>query len=234
MRIATFCSLALTVALSASRAVCAEVPSPDAQSAVSKPSVPDALLRPDSIFVFGGALSTGALKDTLEFNLDPSAGRVPYDNFIVGAAYNHNFYYLGYGFALGAEIGVADRFGHYALCCDVVIKSPSVLNSGELWLGPRLSFDGFTLFDTVKIGAAATTGFSFTTDSIGRERQAEIAWNGSARVLLYFGPEVSFSLVSHPEWEFVYGLHHRSGANGLFGNIREGYNANIAGVRYKF
>ena len=37
-----------------------------------------------------------------------------------------------------------------------------------------------------------------------------------------------------PSGEFVYSLHYRSGANGVFGRIREGYNANIAGVRYKF
>jgi hypothetical protein len=234
LRLEVYCSLALAVALSASQAVCADLPSPDAQFPVSQPSVPDALLRPDSIFVFGGALSTGALKDTLQFNQNPSAGRIPYDNFIAGVSYNHNFYYLGYGFALGAEIGVADRFGHYGLCCDTVIKSSGMLHSGELWVGPRFSFDGVALFDTIKIGAAVTAGFSFTTNSIGRERQSEVAWNGNARVLLYLGPEISLAFVNHPEWEFVYSLHHRSGANGVFGRIREGYNANIAGVRYKF
>src|ERR1700680_4115895 len=120
------------MALSASGALCADLPAPDAQYPVSKPSVPDALLHPDSIFVFGGGLSTGVLQDKLTFNLNPSAGRIRYDNFIAGAAYNHNFYYLGYGFALGAEIGLADRFGYYAMCCDTVIKSPGILNSPAL------------------------------------------------------------------------------------------------------
>ena len=228
------CSLVLAMALSASGALSADLPAPDAQYPVSKPSVPDALLHPDSIFVFGGGLSTGALKDTLQFNLNPSAGRIRYDNFIAGAAYNHNFYYLGYGFALGAEIGLADRFGYYAMCCDTVIKSPGMLNSLELWVGPRISFDGVVLFDAIKIGVAATMGFSFTTNSIGRERQAEVSWDGSARVLFYLGPELSFSLINHPDWEFVYGLHHRSGANGVLGNLREGYNANVIGLRHKF
>ena len=191
------------------------------------------LLRPDLIFVFGGALSTESLGDTLQFDLDRPAA-IKYDNYIAGLAYNHDFYYLGYGFTLGGEIGVADRFGYYALCCDTVVKSTSLLNSGELWTGPRISFQGFVLFDTIRIAGAATTGFSFTTNSIGREREREIALDGSARALIYFGPELSFSLVNYPEWEFVYRVQHRSGADGTFGNLREGYNANVFGVRYKF
>jgi hypothetical protein len=187
-----------------------------------------------SIFVFGGALSTSGLGSTLKFNLDQPAGRIKYDNYIAGAAYNHNFYYLGFGFVLGAEVGVADRFGHYAICCDTIIKSSSFVNSGELWAGPRISYEGFVLFDTIRIAGAASTGFSFTTNSIGRERERELAYPGSARALVYFGPEIIISLVNHPELEFVYRVQHRSGANGTFGNMREGYNANVFGIRYKF
>ena len=215
---------------------CADLPSPSLQDPVPvlKANAPDALLRPDSIFVFGGALSTSSLGSTLKFNLDQPAGTIKYDNYIAGAAYNHDFYKLGFGFTLGVEVGIADRFGHYALCCNTIIKSSSLLNSGELWAGPRISFDGFVLFDTIRIAGAATTGFSFTTDSIGRERERELAYGGSARALIYFGPEIIISMVNHPELEFVYREQHRSGANGTFGKMREGYNANVFGVRYKF
>jgi hypothetical protein len=192
------------------------------------------LFRPDSIFLFAGAMSTTSLASTLQFNLDQPAALIKYDNNIVGAAYNHDFYKLGFGFTLGAEVGVADRFGHYAICCDTIVKSSSVLNSAELWVGPRISFDGFVLFNTIRIAGAATTGLSFVTSSIGHERGRELAWAGNARTLIYFGPEIIISLVSHPEFEFVYREHHRSGANGTFGRIREGYNANVFGIRYKF
>jgi len=206
---------------------------PDAGPALQAPYfAPSSLLRPDSIFLFGGALSTDSLGDTFQFDLNRNGIR--YDNFIAGAAYAHDFTDLGYGFTLGGEIGIADRFGHYALCCDTVVKSSSLLNSGELWAGPRFSYQGFVLFDAVRVAGAITTGFSFTTDSIGRERSRELAYDGSARMLIYFGPELSFSLVNHPEWELVYRVHHRSGADGTFGNLREGYNANVLGVRYKF
>ena len=193
-----------------------------------------ALNRPDSIFLFAGAMSTTSLGSTLQFNLDQPAGTLKYDNQIVGAAYNHEFYELGLGFTLGAEIGIADRFGHYANCCEPIVKSSSLLNSAELWVGPRIGFDGFVLFDTLRIAGAATTGLSFVNGSIGHERGRELAWAGNAHTLIYFGPEIIISLVSRPEFEFVYRVHHRSGANGTFGKIREGYNANVLGIRYKF
>jgi hypothetical protein len=34
--------------------------------------------------------------------------------------------------------------------------------------------------------------------------------------------------------EFVVAVHHRSGADHTFGNFGEGYNANVAGLRYRF
>ena len=233
------CGLVLAIGFSSSPGFSAELPLPSpqddpVQALNVKPIAPDPLLRPDSIFVFGGALSTTSLGSTLKFNLDHPANSIKYDNYIAGAAYNHDFYRLGFGFTLGAEVGIADRFGNYALCCTTVIKSSSLLNSGELWGGPRISFDGFVLFDTIRIAGAVTTGLSFTTNSIGVERDRELANNGSARVLFYFGPEISISMVNHPEWELVYREQHRSGANGTLGRMREGYNANVFGVRYKF
>ena len=236
VRILLVCGLLLSIDCAFSRGFCDDLPSPRDITPVLKTNVPEVLSRPDSIFLFGGLLSTSSLGSTLRFNLDrpTNHGSTYYDNYIAGAAYNHDFYSLGYGFALGAEVGVADRFGYYAQCCDTIIKSSSLLNSGELWVGPRISYDGVTLFDTVKIGVAMTAGFSFTTNSIGRERERELGYNGSARALVYFGPETTISLVGHPEIEFVVRVHHRSGANGTFGKVLEGYNANIFGVRYKF
>jgi hypothetical protein len=193
---------------------------------------PDPLLRPDSIFVFGGVLSTTGIGQTLLFNANSGPG-IHYDNNIVGAAYARDWYNLGYGFVFGGEVGIADRFGHYAECCNAIVKSASVLNSGELWTGLRIRHQGFSI-NGVRVSAAATGGFSFTTNSIGRERDREIAYDGSGRILFYAGPELSLSLDSHPEWELVYRLQHRSGMNGTFGNFREGYNANVLGVRYKF
>ncbi len=235
MRYCAVVALTSLACFPASQSSGADLPSPVTVEAAPalKPRPPDQLLRPDSIFVFGGALSTTGLGATLKFNLDNPAA-IKYDNYIAGAAYSHNFYYLGFGFTLGAEVGVADRFGHYALCCTTIIKSSSLVNSGELWAGPRISYEGFVLFDTIRIAGAASTGFSFTTNSIGRERERELSYGGNARALVYFGPEIIMSMVNHPELEFVYREQHRSGANGTFGRMREGYNPNLFGIRYRF
>jgi hypothetical protein len=95
-----FCGLALAIGFLPSRGFCADLPWPSLQDPVPflKVNAPDALLRPDSIFVFGGALSTSGLGSTLKFNLDQPAGIIKYDNYIAGAAYNHDFYKLGLGF----------------------------------------------------------------------------------------------------------------------------------------
>ena len=90
------------------------------------------------------------------------------------------------------------------------------------------------LFDKLRISSGITPGLSFTTNSIGREREREIGYNGSGRALFFLAPEVSLSLADHPEWELVYRVQHRSGANGTLGKLREGYNANVVGVRYRF
>jgi hypothetical protein len=196
-------------------------------------SAADPLARPNGIVVFGGPMSTRAFGSTMRFDTDFPIGP-NYDNFFIGAAYDRDWWRLGYGFTAGFEIGVGDRFGHYALCCTTVIKSNSILNSPELWAGPRISFDGIVVANTLRIAGALTFGFSVAGNSIGREREAEISWNGNARFLGYLGPELSFSLVDFPEWDLVYRVQHRSGADGIFGNIREGYNANTLGLRYRF
>ena len=199
---------------------------------------------PNSIFVFGGFMSTVNFGSTLIFDTYPvftgSIAGQKYDNFIVGAAYQRDFYSFGSGFVFAGEIGIADRFGHYAVCCDAIgpgqtVITSGVLNSGELWFGPALRYESLVLFNTLRVIPGWTVGFSLTTNSIGKERQRELTTpGGDARFLGYLGPEVGFSWVSAPQWELVIALHHRSGANGTFGHLDEGYNANVAGLRYRF
>ena len=190
--------------------------------------------KPNGVVVFGGALSTRALEQTLMFDYSYWPQGMNYDNYFVGVAYDRDFWHLGYGFTLGAEVGIGDRFGHYYICCDLVIKSASILNSPEVWAGPRVSFDGIVIGNTVRVAGALTFGFSGAASALGREREAVYVWDGNAQFLFYLGPELSFSLVDHPDWEFVSRVQHRSGAGGLLGKIREGYNANTVGLRYKF
>ena len=194
----------------------------------------------DSIFFFAGRLSTSNLGSSATFNtiaVDTTLESPYYDNYIVGAAYQHRFRELGSGFVLGGEIGIADRFGHYLVCCGdklvtQTVTSSNIQHSGELWFGPTIRYESFVLFDQLRITPGITTGFSLTTDSIGAERGKEITRNGNARLLFYLGPEIAFSTVSMPNIELVLRLQHRSGALGTLGHLNEGYNANVVGLRF--
>jgi hypothetical protein len=197
--------------------------------------------RQNSLFVFGGRMSTTNLASTAVYNEFPLATTAitgqKYDNFIAGAAYQRDFYRLG-GFVIAGEIGVADRFGHYIDCCEPsspTVFTSSVVNSGELWLGPAFRYESIVLFQELRVIPGFTVGFSAVTNSIGTELDREQAEPGrNAHFLGYLGFEVAFSLMSLPALELVIGEHHRSGMNGIFGKMLEGYNANVAGFRYRF
>ncbi len=194
---------------------------------------------PNSILVFAGRLSTTDIYTTTLFNLNAQGAGPNYDNYIVGAAYDRDLFDLGHGFYFGVEVGIADRYGNYKQCCQPVIMSNSIVESGELWAGPQVRYAGILLFNVVRIGGSVTIGLSAATASIGRELQREVDDPGNARLLYYLGPELDFSTPSIPNLEFVIRLQHRSGGADVpiiptIGNMAEGYNANVAGIRYRF
>ena len=87
----------------------------------------------------------------------------------------------------------------------------------------------------VKIGAGITFGWSGISNATGREAQRQGKDpNGSARLLGYLGPELTFALPSRPDWELVYRLQHRSGLYGVIAESIEGANANVIGIRHRF
>ena len=185
----------------------------------------------NSIFVFAGRLSTTAMGDTALFNLGFDGQG--YDNFVAGIAYQRDLW-RWHGFVIAAEVGVADRFGHYRVCCTIAAERGSLVQSGELWGAAAMRFEFAPLFNTIRISPGFAIGLSGTTNSIGREREREITRHGNARVLGYLGPEIAMSLVDFPNLELVMRLHHRSGANGTFGKVQEGYNAYVFGGRWRF
>jgi hypothetical protein len=191
----------------------------------------DIISRPNSVFVFAGRMSATDIYSTAILNVN-QPGRT-YDNYIVGAAFGRDMLDLGHHFVLGAEIGVADRFGKYSVCCDAPVVSSNVVQSGELWGGVSLRYDSIKLFDRLYLTPGVVGGFSGTTNSIGREREREIDLDGNARLLLYLGAELAFSTPGSPV-DLVIRLHHRSGANGTFGRLMEGYNADVVGIRYRY
>jgi hypothetical protein len=186
-----------------------------------------------SVLVFGGRMSTTDIYSTAFWNLTRSDINKPYDNWIVGVAFQRDIWRWN-KFVIGAEIGLADRFGHYERCCDVIVRSSNLVHSGELWGGLVLRHEGYLLFNTIQVGAGLIGGFSAVTKSIGREREREITQGGNAAFLFYLGAELTLSTPRAPNVELVSRLHHRSGGSETLGGMSEGYNVSVVGLRWRF
>ena len=71
-----------------------------------------------SVFGFAGRTNSGNLGDTFAFGIG-APQRIFYDNYIVGGAYQRDFFQFNSGVLVGAEVGLADRFGNYKRCCEI-------------------------------------------------------------------------------------------------------------------
>ncbi len=193
---------------------------------------------PNALSVFAGALSTTTFSKTVFFDESRSNGPA-YDNSIAGIAYDRDLWAIGFGFEIVGEIGFADRFGHYRQCCTPVITTSSVIQSAEIWTGLQVRHVGIVLFDLIRIVGSVTFGFSAVSNSIGVEQQRQIQNSGDAHLLYFFAPELTFSAPGVQNIEVYLRTQHRSGGRELsflptLGRMAEGYNATIAGIRYRF
>jgi len=219
-----------------------------AQTAPSEQSADTARSRRNSLMVFGGRLSTTDFTSTLLFNLnyrpDNGFGKIAWDNYIAGADYDRDIVGLAHDLRLRAEVGVDDRFGHYVVCClipkpydppysDRTVWHSSMVHSAELRVGATVRWENLKLWGA-RFEVAGTVGLSAVTRTLGRERQREIEYHANAHLLGYVAPELGVSLDRSPQFELVVRVMHRSGAGGLFGGMKEGYNADVIGVRYAF
>jgi hypothetical protein len=168
---------------------------------------------PNSVLLFGGQFTTEGLYNSFK----PTAPRE--SNYIVGGAYERDFFQK-WGFVLGAEVGVANRFG--------------MGNSYEGWVGLHVRYSWLVLFNSVRIAPGLTFGLSGITKPVGIEAAREVDAQGDARLLGYLGPELAVSFMGVPNLEFVYRIQHRSGALGRLGGMQEGANANVFGMRLRF
>ena len=100
-----------------------------------------------SVFGFAGRTNSGNLKDTFAFGVG-APQQIFYDNYIVGGAYQRDFFQFNSGILIGAEVGLADRFGNYKVCCDPISYSSGMMHSAELWGGVSFRHQGVALFDT--------------------------------------------------------------------------------------
>ncbi|MGZ5545197.1 MAG: hypothetical protein ACXWIU_11020 [Limisphaerales bacterium] len=213
---------------------------------VSKPAADDSLsylLPPfklasqpnlkQSVFGFVGRTDSGNLGSTFVYGVG-APERIFFDNYIVGGAYQRDFLQFNSGLLIGAEIGLADRFGHYSICCDTLVYSNSVVQSAEFWAGASIRTQGIALFDTVRVSPGFVFGLSLISNPIGQESEHQIAHQGSAKALFYLGFDLAFALSKMPDTELVFRIQHRSGAYGTLGAMKEGNNANVIGIRQRF
>jgi hypothetical protein len=186
-----------------------------------------------SVFIFGGRTDSGNLNQTFAFGLTSTSSSRFYDNYIVGGAYQRDFLQFNSGFLIGAEVGLADRFGHYKVCCDTPVYSNNMDHSAEVWAGATLRYP-VLLFDALRVSPGFVFGLSAISSPIGQEGEHQIVRNGSAKLLFYLGFETAFALRDTPDTELVIRIHHRSGAYGTLGGLKEGNNANVIGLRQRF
>ena len=186
-----------------------------------------------SVFGFAGRTNSGNIGDTFAFGVG-APQRIFYDNYIIGGAYQRDFFQFNSGVLIGAEIGLADRFGNYTICCDTIAYSNSMKHSAELWGGVSFRHQGVALFDTVRISPGFVFGLSAVSSPIGQEALHQFDHQGSAKVLFYLGFDLAFALTSSPNTELVFRIQHRSGGYGTLGGIKEGNNANVIGIRQRF
>jgi hypothetical protein len=186
-----------------------------------------------SVFGFTGRTDSGNLASTFVYGVG-APEKFFYDNYIVGGAYQRDFFQFNSGLLIGAEVGVADRFGHYSICCDTIVYSNSVVQSGELWAGASFRSQGIAFFDAVRISPGLVFGLSAISNPIGQEGEHQIVHQGSAKLLFYLGFDLAFALAKLPDTELVFRIQHRSGAYGTLGAMKEGNNANVVGIRQRF
>lgn len=173
-------------------------------------SLPDN--RDESVFVFGGPLTSGYFSDAV----NPLRWQFE-SNVFTGVGYQR-FFHEYQSFQLGVEAGLGVRIG-----------TPV---SAEVWAGLVGRLTEFEVGD-INIVPSITGGLSVVTDTIGVETTRTAAAGESATVLYYLAPEIAVSHDDHPEWEAFGRLQHRSGGFGTIAHI-DGSNALTLGLRYKF
>ena len=186
-----------------------------------------------SVFGFAGRTNSGNLGSTFVYGVE-APEKLFYDNYIVGGAYQRDFFQFNSGLLIGAEFGLADKFGHYGSCCDTIVYSDSTVHSAEFWGGASFRTQGIALFDTVRISPGFVFGLSLISNPIGQESEHQIVHQGSAKALFYLGFDLAFALAKMPDTELVFRIQHRSGAYGTLGAMKEGNNANVVGIRQRF
>ena len=101
----------------------------------------------------------------------------------------------------------------------------------EATFGVAGRWHAFLVDEQVVITASLSQGISFAT---AVPRIEDVRWRNATHVLSHNSYEVTLADPVRPEIALVFRLHHRSGVWGLFGDVEEGSNLAMMGLRYRF
>ncbi len=203
----------------ASTAAAGAASAPGATAAAApEPVAAPSRLRPQwAVTTFGGWLTDDNIAPALQFRA------TLFGNKIAGVAVSRRQARLWKDSEWGIEAQAVKHFG----------------GSGELaqnhWEFNGLSTGSWNRFPwdgTVDTSFALGAGLSWATEVPA----FEVFWKGSSnRLMAYLLFEAVGTLPSHPQWGFVWRVHHRSAAYGLFNEDMKGAsNAFTLGVKYMF
>lgn len=101
----------------------------------------------------------------------------------------------------------------------------------ELTFAGVARWHAFVFNDTVLATASISQGLSWAS-SVPRSEDAR--WAEATQVLSHNSYEFTLADPDRPGIELVFRLHHRSGVWGLFGDVEEGSNLALIGLKYRF
>lgn len=110
-------------------------------------------------------------------------------------------------------------------------RDSPLINECELYF--MLRWLDFPWNKTLATTFAAGEGISYVS-RIPYVEVSDPTADGSRRWLNYLVFEATFAVPTHPEWQLVARIHHRSTAYGVFGNTNGGSNTLGLAIRYRF
>jgi hypothetical protein len=164
-----------------------------------------------AITLYSGRVTDSELGPTATFDFE-------FENaYLVGLGLSRRIYTFQDYFAIEMEGQIAKYFGdqdNWEFCVVGYFR----------WL--RFPWD--TFLDT---DFAAGAGLSYATSVPAIEAKYHEETSQFLGALMF---EFAFSLPHVPQWSIVTGIHHRSGAGGVFGGVHGASNAWVIGIRTRF
>jgi hypothetical protein len=134
------------------------------------------------------------------------------------------------------DVGLSKRLYTFKDYFDIEIEGQIAKYFGDQsnWEFDLVAYFRWLLFpwnEYLDTSFAAGAGLSYATSVPAIEAKL---YNDTSQFLGALMFEFAFSLPHVPQWSLVTGIHHRSGAGGVFDGVRGASNAWVIGIRYNF